>query len=92
MCVVFRQAPLSNISEVQNCIMEELNSLSFVKENAQKLMERKVSFERREKKTTVSIHYSTSFREISQKSGWSWSSNCNITVKYYSTYLIIGYL
>uniref|UniRef100_A0A3P8UM01 Dynamin-binding protein n=1 Tax=Cynoglossus semilaevis TaxID=244447 RepID=A0A3P8UM01_CYNSE len=46
-------APLSNISEVQNCIMEELNSLSFVKENAQKLMERKVSFERREKKTTV---------------------------------------
>lgn len=34
--------------------MEELNNLTFVKENAQKLMERKVSFERqRDKKMTV---------------------------------------
>ncbi|KAL6110767.1 arhgef38 [Pungitius sinensis] len=47
-------APLSNIAEVQNCIMEELNNLTFVKDNAQKLMERKVSFERqRDKKIAV---------------------------------------
>lgn len=46
-------APLSNIAEVQNSIMEELSNLSFVKDNAQKLMERKVSFERqRDKKVT----------------------------------------
>ncbi|XP_063076193.1 rho guanine nucleotide exchange factor 38 [Engraulis encrasicolus] len=43
-------APLSNISEVQNSIMEELANLTFVKDNAQRLMERKVSFEKREKK------------------------------------------
>nr|XP_015201254.1 PREDICTED: rho guanine nucleotide exchange factor 38-like [Lepisosteus oculatus] len=42
-------APLSNLSEVQNSIMEELNNLVFVKENAQKLMERKVSFEKSRK-------------------------------------------
>lgn len=47
------QVPLSNITEVQNSIMDELNNLAFVKDNAQKLMERKVSFERRDKKTTV---------------------------------------
>ncbi|KAM4603411.1 rho guanine nucleotide exchange factor 38 [Polymixia lowei] len=47
-------APLSNINEVQNSIMDELNNLTFVKDNAQKLMERKVSFERqRDKKITV---------------------------------------
>ncbi|XP_019714582.1 rho guanine nucleotide exchange factor 38-like [Hippocampus comes] len=47
-------APLSNITEVQNSIMDELNNLAFVKENAQKLMERKVSFERqRDKKIAV---------------------------------------
>ncbi|XP_022621144.1 rho guanine nucleotide exchange factor 38 [Seriola dumerili] len=45
--------PLSNIAEVQNSIMDELNNLAFVKDNAQKLMERKVSFERRDKKTTM---------------------------------------
>ncbi|XP_012737648.2 rho guanine nucleotide exchange factor 38 isoform X1 [Fundulus heteroclitus] len=46
--------PLSNIAEVQNSIMDELYSLTFVKDNAQKLMERKVSFERqRDKKTAV---------------------------------------
>uniref|UniRef100_G3PZY6 Dynamin-binding protein n=1 Tax=Gasterosteus aculeatus TaxID=69293 RepID=G3PZY6_GASAC len=43
-------APLSNIAEVQNSIMEELNNLTFVKDNAQKLMERKVSFERQRDK------------------------------------------
>ncbi|KAG7458670.1 hypothetical protein MATL_G00223040 [Megalops atlanticus] len=42
-------APLSNINEVQNSIMEELNNLTFVKDNAQKLMERKVSFEKPKK-------------------------------------------
>ncbi|KAL1023809.1 hypothetical protein UPYG_G00046510 [Umbra pygmaea] len=42
-------APLSNISEVQSSIMEGLNNLTFVKENAQKLMERKVSFEKTKK-------------------------------------------
>lgn len=48
------QAPLSNIAEVQNSIMDELNNLTFVKDNAQKLMERKVSFERqRDKKIMV---------------------------------------
>ncbi|KAK7912878.1 hypothetical protein WMY93_013089 [Mugilogobius chulae] len=47
-------APLSNMAEVQNSIMEEMNNLSFVKDNAQKLMERKVSFERqRDKKITM---------------------------------------
>ncbi|KAM3865497.1 rho guanine nucleotide exchange factor 38 [Diretmus argenteus] len=47
-------APLSNITEVQNSIMDELNNLTFVSDNAQKLMERKVSFERqRDKKITV---------------------------------------
>ncbi|XP_071359596.1 rho guanine nucleotide exchange factor 38 [Trachinotus anak] len=47
-------APLSNIAEVQNSIMDKLNNLAFVKENAQKLMERKVSFERqRDKKTAM---------------------------------------
>ena len=45
---------MSNINEVQNSIMDELNNLTFVKDNAQKLMERKVSFERqREKKPMV---------------------------------------
>ncbi|XP_045903133.1 rho guanine nucleotide exchange factor 38 isoform X2 [Micropterus dolomieu] len=47
-------APLSNIAEVQNSIMDELNNLTFVKDNAQKLMERKVSFERqRDKKIAI---------------------------------------
>ncbi|XP_056442271.1 rho guanine nucleotide exchange factor 38 [Gadus chalcogrammus] len=47
-------APLSNINEVQNSLMDELNNLTFVKDNAQKMMERKVSFERqREKKPMV---------------------------------------
>ncbi|TDH16275.1 hypothetical protein EPR50_G00018190 [Perca flavescens] len=47
-------APLSNIAEVQNSIMDELNNLTFVKDNAQKLMERKVSFERqRDKKIAM---------------------------------------
>ena len=50
------QAPLSNTAEVQNSIMDELNNLAFVKDNAQKLMERKVSFERqRDKKITVRL-------------------------------------
>ncbi|KAG9275770.1 rho guanine nucleotide exchange factor 38 [Astyanax mexicanus] len=44
-------APLSNISEVQNSIMEEISNLSFVRESSQKpSMDRKVSFERRERK------------------------------------------
>uniref|UniRef100_A0A667XY43 Rho guanine nucleotide exchange factor 38 n=1 Tax=Myripristis murdjan TaxID=586833 RepID=A0A667XY43_9TELE len=47
-------APLSNINEVQNSIMDELNNLAFVRDNTQKLMERKVSFERqRDKKMMV---------------------------------------
>ncbi|XP_029016710.1 rho guanine nucleotide exchange factor 38 [Betta splendens] len=47
-------APLSNMAEVQNSLMDELNNLTFVKDNAQKLMERKVSFERqRDKKAAV---------------------------------------
>ncbi|KAJ8407566.1 hypothetical protein AAFF_G00274230 [Aldrovandia affinis] len=44
-------APLSNITEVQNSIMDELGNLSFVKDNAPKLMERKVSFEKTKKMT-----------------------------------------
>ncbi|XP_019717421.1 rho guanine nucleotide exchange factor 38 [Hippocampus comes] len=54
-------APLSNITEVQNSIMDELNNLAFVKENAQKLMERKVSFERqRDKKiATPEVEHQT---------------------------------
>lgn len=58
------QAPLSNIAEVQNSIMEELSNLSFVKDNAQKLMERKVSFERqRDKKVTVNKRNENFFKE-----------------------------
>ncbi|XP_054634687.1 rho guanine nucleotide exchange factor 38 isoform X2 [Dunckerocampus dactyliophorus] len=54
-------APLSNITEVQNSIMDELNNLTFVKENAHKLMERKVSFERqRDKKiATLEVEHQT---------------------------------
>uniref|UniRef100_A0A673HVB1 Dynamin-binding protein n=1 Tax=Sinocyclocheilus rhinocerous TaxID=307959 RepID=A0A673HVB1_9TELE len=47
--------PMSNFSEVQNSIMEELSNLGFFKENSQKLMERKVSFEKRDKKTVPEI-------------------------------------
>ncbi|XP_053358670.1 rho guanine nucleotide exchange factor 38 [Clarias gariepinus] len=46
-------APLSNINEVQNSIMEEINNLTFFRENSQRLMERKVSFEKRDKKNMV---------------------------------------
>nr|XP_023654877.1 rho guanine nucleotide exchange factor 38 [Paramormyrops kingsleyae]XP_023654878.1 rho guanine nucleotide exchange factor 38 [Paramormyrops kingsleyae] len=42
-------APLSNICEVQSSIIEGLNNLSFVKDNAPRLMERKVSFEKLKK-------------------------------------------
>ncbi|KAJ8335784.1 hypothetical protein SKAU_G00391260 [Synaphobranchus kaupii] len=42
-------APLSNISEVQTSIMDELNNLAFFKDNAPKLMERKVSFDKTKK-------------------------------------------
>ncbi|XP_033870315.1 rho guanine nucleotide exchange factor 38-like [Acipenser ruthenus] len=42
-------APLSNIHEVQNSVMEELNNLIFVKENAPKLTERKLSFDKPKK-------------------------------------------
>uniref|UniRef100_A0A3P9MNP4 Dynamin-binding protein n=1 Tax=Oryzias latipes TaxID=8090 RepID=A0A3P9MNP4_ORYLA len=45
--------PLSNIIDVQNSIMDKLNNLTFVKDNAQRLMERKVSFERRERRPSV---------------------------------------
>uniref|UniRef100_A0A672LVV4 Dynamin-binding protein n=1 Tax=Sinocyclocheilus grahami TaxID=75366 RepID=A0A672LVV4_SINGR len=47
--------PLSNFSEVQNSIMEELSNLGFFKDNSQKLMERKVSFEKRDKKMVPEI-------------------------------------
>ncbi|XP_026126858.1 rho guanine nucleotide exchange factor 38-like [Carassius auratus] len=47
--------PMSNVSEVQNSIMEELSNLGFYKENSQKLMERKVSFEKRDRKTVPEI-------------------------------------
>lgn len=63
-CIVSFQAPLSNMAEVQNSIMDMLNNLTFVKDNAQRLMERKVSFERqRDKKIAVRkwksrLHYS----------------------------------
>ncbi|KAI5107603.1 rho guanine nucleotide exchange factor 38 isoform X2 [Silurus meridionalis] len=43
-------APLSNISEVQSSIMEDISNLTFFRENSQRLMERKVSFEKRDKK------------------------------------------
>ncbi|KAJ3614454.1 hypothetical protein NHX12_018026, partial [Muraenolepis orangiensis] len=48
-------APLSNINEVQNSLMDELNNLAFVKDNAQKLMERKVSFERQREKKPAAV-------------------------------------
>ncbi|KAF7662230.1 hypothetical protein LDENG_00241910 [Lucifuga dentata] len=43
-------APLSNMTEVQNSIMDMLNNLTSVKDNTQKLMERKVSFEKQRDK------------------------------------------
>lgn len=46
-------APLSNISEVQNSIMDEISNLTFFRENSQKLMERKVSFEKRDRRNTA---------------------------------------
>ncbi|XP_041117101.1 rho guanine nucleotide exchange factor 38-like [Polyodon spathula] len=42
-------APLSNIHEVQNSVMEELSNLIFVKENTPKLIERKLSFDKPKK-------------------------------------------
>ncbi|MGH0167183.1 UNVERIFIED_CONTAM: hypothetical protein FKN15_053361 [Acipenser sinensis] len=42
-------APFSNIHEVQNSVMEELNNLIFVKENTPKLVERKLSFDKPKK-------------------------------------------
>ncbi|TRY75934.1 hypothetical protein DNTS_033498 [Danionella cerebrum] len=45
--------PQSNFCEVQSSIMEELSNLGFFKDNSQKLMERKVSFEKRDKRTLV---------------------------------------
>uniref|UniRef100_A0A673HPX7 Dynamin-binding protein n=1 Tax=Sinocyclocheilus rhinocerous TaxID=307959 RepID=A0A673HPX7_9TELE len=45
------QPPVLHIPVIQNSIMEELSNLGFFKENSQKLMERKVSFEKRDKKT-----------------------------------------
>lgn len=46
---------MSNISEVQSSIMEELNNLTVVKDNAQTLIERKVSFEKTKKILAVSL-------------------------------------
>ncbi|XP_026060213.1 rho guanine nucleotide exchange factor 38 [Carassius auratus] len=51
--------PLSNFSEVQNSIMEELSNLGFFKDNSQKLMERKVSFEKRDKKMVPEVSRQT---------------------------------
>uniref|UniRef100_A0A673GDN7 Dynamin-binding protein n=1 Tax=Sinocyclocheilus rhinocerous TaxID=307959 RepID=A0A673GDN7_9TELE len=44
---------------IQNSIMEELSNLGFFKDNSQKLMERKVSFEKRDKKMVPEIHRQT---------------------------------
>ena len=63
---------MSNTAEVQNSIMEELNNLTFVKDNAQKLMERKVSFERqRDKKMTVRAEMKSLFPVYSLHKGYS---------------------
>ncbi|KAI4903762.1 hypothetical protein NFI96_023341 [Prochilodus magdalenae] len=51
-------APLSNISEVQNSIMEEISNMAFVKDNSQRLMERKVSFEKK-KNMAPEVHRQT---------------------------------
>ncbi|TTT79197.1 Rho guanine nucleotide exchange factor 38 [Bagarius yarrelli] len=49
-------APLSNISEVQNSIMDEISNLMFFRENSQRLMERKVSFEKRDRRNMRDVH------------------------------------
>lgn len=46
---------MSNISEVQSSIMEELNNLTVVKDNTQTLIERKVSFEKTKTFLAVSL-------------------------------------
>lgn len=58
------QAPLSNTAEVQNSIMDELNNLTFVKDNAQKLMERKVSFERQKDKKMMVTNYFLYYKNL----------------------------
>ncbi|RXM98151.1 Rho guanine nucleotide exchange factor 38 [Acipenser ruthenus] len=47
--IQYLPAPLSNIHEVQNSVMEELSNLIFVKENTPKLIERKISFDKPKK-------------------------------------------
>nr|XP_009289893.1 rho guanine nucleotide exchange factor 38 isoform X2 [Danio rerio] len=75
--------PLSNFNEVQNSIMEELSNLGFFKENSQKLMERKVSFEKREKKMAPEILRQTEeqrarlLEEYPVKQLYQLKRNCN---------------
>lgn len=67
--------------------MDELNNMTFVKDNAQRIMERKVSFERqRDRKITVSSSSSIDDTDLEQSccsrlssavvtSGWVWLNN-----------------
>ncbi|XP_028834512.1 rho guanine nucleotide exchange factor 38 isoform X1 [Denticeps clupeoides] len=76
-------APLSNISEVQNSIMEELGSLVFVKDNSQRLMERKVSFEKTKKTMAPEIqrqsedHRARLLAEFATDQLYQLKRNCN---------------
>ncbi|XP_051560987.1 rho guanine nucleotide exchange factor 38 [Myxocyprinus asiaticus] len=75
--------PLSNFSEMQNSIMEELSNLAFVKDNSQKLMERKVSFEKRERKMPPEIprqteeHRARLLEEYAVDQLYQLKRNCN---------------
>ena len=63
---------MSNISEVQSSILSELSSLAFVKDNAKRLMERKVSFERtRDKRPTVRPRATGEQVPLTPPSDWS---------------------
>ncbi|KAJ8281068.1 hypothetical protein GJAV_G00063130 [Gymnothorax javanicus] len=78
-------APLSNISDVQNSIMDELNNLTFVKDNAPKLMERKVSFEKTKKILPPEVTRQTEGQRASLLSSYAadrlyqLKRNCNAT-------------
>ncbi|XP_072533273.1 rho guanine nucleotide exchange factor 38 isoform X2 [Salminus brasiliensis] len=75
-------APLSNISEVQNSIMEEISNLAFVRDNSQRLMERKVSFEKRERKAPevqrqAEAHRTQLLAQYPQDRLYQLKRNCN---------------
>lgn len=56
--------------------MEELNNLTFVKDNAQKLMERKVSFERQRDKRIAVRKWENKTIHMHRKKNANYSLRC----------------